>query len=185
MFEVILEKQTPVVAEINDVENWIKENQPLITLFLDYAKTRNDAVGLAANQLSFNGDRCMYRMFASRAVGHGLGKWKVYINPKITDRHGRLIESTEGCLTWPKNKVLAERCEAVSVSYYNRDGSEFGGKIVDYEAKVFQHEQDHLDGVEEVIVERDYRTVKAEKIGRNEPCPCGSKKKYKKCCLNK
>jgi hypothetical protein len=23
-----------------------------------------------------------------------------------------------------------------------------------------------------------------EKIGRNEPCPCGSGKKYKKCCLS-
>ena len=23
------------------------------------------------------------------------------------------------------------------------------------------------------------------KVGRNEPCPCGSEKKYKKCCLNK
>jgi len=27
--------------------------------------------------------------------------------------------------------------------------------------------------------------VKEVKIGRNEPCPCGSGKKYKKCCLNK
>ncbi|WP_202709963.1 SEC-C metal-binding domain-containing protein [Sporosalibacterium faouarense] len=27
--------------------------------------------------------------------------------------------------------------------------------------------------------------VKPKKIGRNEPCPCGSGKKYKKCCLNK
>jgi preprotein translocase subunit SecA len=28
------------------------------------------------------------------------------------------------------------------------------------------------------------KTVKreAEKIGRNDPCPCGSGKKYKKCC---
>ena len=26
---------------------------------------------------------------------------------------------------------------------------------------------------------------KATKIGRNEPCPCGSGKKYKKCCLTK
>lgn len=26
---------------------------------------------------------------------------------------------------------------------------------------------------------------KKKKIGRNEPCPCGSGKKYKKCCLNK
>ena len=24
--------------------------------------------------------------------------------------------------------------------------------------------------------------VKAKKIGRNEPCPCGSGKKYKHCC---
>ena len=23
----------------------------------------------------------------------------------------------------------------------------------------------------------------SEKIGRNEPCPCGSGKKYKKCCM--
>ncbi len=27
--------------------------------------------------------------------------------------------------------------------------------------------------------------VKAKKIGRNDPCPCGSGKKYKQCCLNK
>ena len=26
---------------------------------------------------------------------------------------------------------------------------------------------------------------KAKKIGRNEPCPCGSGKKYKKCCISK
>ena len=26
--------------------------------------------------------------------------------------------------------------------------------------------------------------VKDHKIGRNEPCPCGSGLKYKKCCLN-
>jgi hypothetical protein len=28
-------------------------------------------------------------------------------------------------------------------------------------------------------------TRKKDKVGRNEPCPCGSGKKYKKCCLNK
>jgi preprotein translocase subunit SecA len=27
--------------------------------------------------------------------------------------------------------------------------------------------------------------IKEAKIGRNDPCPCGSGKKYKKCCLNK
>ena len=26
---------------------------------------------------------------------------------------------------------------------------------------------------------------KKDKAGRNDPCPCGSGKKYKKCCLRK
>ena len=33
------------------------------------------------------------------------------------------------------------------------------------------------------IEQRDSRTiVKGDKVGRNDPCPCGSGKKYKKCC---
>jgi len=38
-------------------------------------------------------------------------------------------------------------------------------------------------------IKKEYKTsrtvVNENKIGRNEPCPCGSGKKYKKCCLNK
>ncbi|KLT16039.1 hypothetical protein AA980_21725 [Neobacillus vireti] len=26
------------------------------------------------------------------------------------------------------------------------------------------------------------KTVKNKRVGRNDPCPCGSMKKYKKCC---
>lgn len=37
-------------------------------------------------------------------------------------------------------------------------------------------------------IERDYKAsktiVKETKIGRNDPCPCGSGKKFKKCCGN-
>lgn len=29
---------------------------------------------------------------------------------------------------------------------------------------------------------RQSKIVRSEKIGRNDPCPCGSGKKYKKCC---
>ena len=31
-------------------------------------------------------------------------------------------------------------------------------------------------------VERKPRDESGKKIGRNDPCPCGSGKKYKKCC---
>lgn len=34
-----------------------------------------------------------------------------------------------------------------------------------------------------MLEQKNARTViKGEKIGRNDPCPCGSGKKYKKCC---
>jgi len=32
---------------------------------------------------------------------------------------------------------------------------------------------------------RESKTVHVEKIGRNDPCPCGSGKKFKKCCMGK
>jgi hypothetical protein len=45
----------------------------------------------------------------------------------------------------------------------------------------------HTDEVPEVKIrniEPSYkRTRSSRKVGRNEPCPCGSGKKYKKCCL--
>jgi uncharacterized protein YecA (UPF0149 family) len=30
---------------------------------------------------------------------------------------------------------------------------------------------------------RAHKQLKSTKIGRNQPCPCNSGKKYKKCCL--
>ena len=43
-----------------------------------------------------------------------------------------------------------------------------------------------LTDIERAEVKRDYNktktVVKAKKVGRNEPCPCGSGKKYKQCC---
>ncbi len=32
---------------------------------------------------------------------------------------------------------------------------------------------------------RTVRNVRGKKVGRNDPCPCGSGKKYKKCCMKK
>lgn len=48
------------------------------------------------------------------------------------------------------------------------------------------HNCDHLDGVEEKLVPKlgisQQREMFKPNIGRNEPCPCESGKKYKKCC---
>jgi uncharacterized protein len=34
----------------------------------------------------------------------------------------------------------------------------------------------------EAVLARPQTPVRSEKIGRNDPCPCGSGRKYKKCC---
>lgn len=38
---------------------------------------------------------------------------------------------------------------------------------------------------EDLTYNRSGARLKSVKIGRNDPCPCGSGKKYKKCCINK
>lgn len=37
----------------------------------------------------------------------------------------------------------------------------------------------------DIIVKPQQQINNKPKVGRNDPCPCGSGKKYKKCCLNK
>ncbi|MBA3813245.1 MAG: SEC-C domain-containing protein [Alphaproteobacteria bacterium] len=41
----------------------------------------------------------------------------------------------------------------------------------------------HCHTHESVLRKNLPRAKQVPKIGRNDPCPCGSLKKYKKCCL--
>ena len=43
--------------------------------------------------------------------------------------------------------------------------------------KRIMEEQDQL-----IAQSTQNKTVASQKVGRNDPCPCGSGKKYKKCC---
>ena len=57
----------------------------------------------------------------------------------------------------------------------------------DFLSIVIQHEFDHLLGKtlpeygKEIINPLQIQN-NVPKVGRNDPCPCGSNKKYKKCC---
>ena len=42
-----------------------------------------------------------------------------------------------------------------------------------------------FDAATSTGVYKDRTLRRLPKIGRNMPCPCGSGKKYKKCCINK
>ena len=65
------------------------------------------------------------------------------------------------------------------------------------EAEVFLQPIEEADmtpkqAVERMVSQFDHRTKlgmlrnkRIKEIGKNNPCPCGSGKKFKKCCLNK
>ncbi len=54
--------------------------------------------------------------------------------------------------------------------------------------ELFEEEKKHLQPLPKSNKDGsvgEQTVVKGEKVGRNDPCPCGSGKKYKKCCLGK
>lgn len=57
-------------------------------------------------------------------------------------------------------------------------------KLAKLKAKYFHNGVAAIPCEELVAAGLAPRTRSAKGIGRNEPCPCGSGKKYKKCCLN-
>jgi peptide deformylase len=186
IFEVIPNEQTLRVPDIEDIELFLRQNIYDLTAFREYAETRTDAAGLAANQCSIGGYRFMARAFALRIFNSFDNKplWKLIIDPQITEYIGIKDIKCEGCLTWKGRVVVAERSRAVRVSYYNEVGEKIIGEIYrGFDAQVWQHEINHLNGVPEQIEERSYVEPKALTAGRNDLCPCGSGKKYKNCCL--
>ena len=52
-----------------------------------------------------------------------------------------------------------------------------------YEDDDIDFDEDYYD--DETLPPTDTFVREERKIGRNEPCPCDSGKKYKKCCMKK
>lgn len=72
---------------------------------------------------------------------------RILVNPKIVSSKGEQLEPAEGCLSIPglQGKVL--RAAEVRVKAYDQRGRPITRRAVDMEARVIQHELDHLDGI--------------------------------------
>jgi len=129
-----------------------------------------NGLGLAAPQIAIHKKVCIIR------VPHGLNC--EFVNPVITDMDDEVICKGEGCLSFPGVYVSTKRYNQITV----KDETYPSGIVLsDLDAQVVQHEIDHLNGI--VMFDRQVAsTIAGNKIGRNEPCSCGSGKKYKKCC---
>jgi len=99
---------------------------------------RAPGVGLAANQIGIQ-----KRMFVYDA-GDGLGP-RTVINPQIVETSGEW-DYEEGCLSVPGLSWEILRPNAVHLKGYDLDGNELDIETEEFEARIFQHEVDHLDG---------------------------------------
>ena len=94
-------------------------------------------------------------------------------------------------------KQWADNAEWLGLEIHDKWAGEEGDDagIVEFSAKYAMdgEEQTHRERAEFKMFGEHWRYVdghmvsgppvrKEKKIGRNEPCPCGSGKKYKKCC---
>jgi len=194
---------------MRQVINCLKENNPLINRLLKKVSVdegmkiatelfqilnkRQDGIGLAANQVGID---------AQVAVVN-VREPIVLINPEIVECSNE-IPYYEGCLSFEGKGVHTKRYGDIVVAteqedsklYFSaaKNSSEGTGtweqqtqKTKEYELRKLetvcvQHEIDHLNG-KTIMDRRAVNTIKNEnKIGRNDPCHCGSGKKYKKCC---
>ena len=174
----------------------VEEGYEIARELLEILAARKDGIGLAANQVGID---------AAVAVVN-VREPIILINPEIVSRETE-IPYYEGCLSFPGKGCHTKRYETIEVKSDNVDGTMiFSGVDTGKEAKgtwedgqqkqnrelrtleavCVQHEIDHLNGMrildraQELTIRRTER-----KIGRNEKCPCGSGKKYKKCCIGK
>tara|TARA_R110000868_G_scaffold76573_2_gene220073 strand:- start:14373 stop:14930 length:558 start_codon:yes stop_codon:yes gene_type:complete len=180
-FRVIPDEQTPKTPTIEDVEAFIEEHKELIAEFKLEAQVTSNAIGLAANQCELNGERLNLRMAAIKDVRNH--ETRIAIDPVITKAYGMLRTKIEGCLTWKGRSIVADRYHFVDVEFYTPDGEFHQETHKGFQAQVWQHEINHLNGVEEDVETFFVNVERGRKIGRNEPCPCGSGLRYKKCCI--
>lgn len=88
------------------------------------------------------------------------------INPKILANSTEIVKGWEGCLSIPGIRGLVPRYQAIEIEYTDRNGKVQKQELIDFVARVFQHEYDHLDGIvfldrlestQDIVTEQEYQ----------------------------
>ena len=115
-------------------------------------------VGLAAPQIGVPLRICVVDVSAGRDPSGLL----VLVNPEFIERDGLQLEE-EGCLSIPGFNATVVRPMKVVVKSLDREGQERRHETSGLQARAFQHEMDHLDGL--LFVDR-LRGIKRDLILR-------------------
>ena len=153
-FRIIANEQTPKVESTLFVQDFFIEGSELFTgdsemleKYISFSSRQHNCAGLAANQVSLDGIRIMERFFAIKKNRF----WDIILDPRILKYTGKKEIKEEGCLTWIGKKFEVYRYPSIDVNYYDIKGNFIEDTIKGFEAQVFQHEVDHLNGINENI----------------------------------
>ena len=100
-----------------------------------------NGIGLSANQCGV-----MERVF----VMYSDVKKKEIIacfNPKIVTKSDEEIFMNEGCLTYPGLWLKVKRPDGIEVTYEDENGEKQEKAMFGLEGRIFQHEYDHMEGI--------------------------------------
>lgn len=102
-------------------------------------------------------------------------KFSANIIKRVAERHENFMDVVNKLLE--TNYTFDELLEKYKSRYL--ENKIFSSTTVLYKSKVFSKT---LGIIEEDIEKPSLEGIDLSKIGRNDPCPCGSGKKFKKCC---
>jgi len=83
----------------------------------------------------------------SIALNSNTEEYEYFINPKLEVLGSAQDTRDEGCLSFPDTIVKVRRYKRVRITYYNREGELITKKYSGWNARVIQHEYDHLLGI--------------------------------------
>ena len=102
----------------------------------------HNGVGLSANQIGI--DERAFVMVRDVENNEIL----VCFNPKIIKSYSEEVEFEEGCLSYPDVFLNISRPDKIVIKYEDADKKEHKMKLQGFASRVFQHELDHLDGID-------------------------------------
>ena len=102
----------------------------------------HDGVGLSANQIGMD-----VRAFAMvRDIEYN--DVIVCFNPRIVTRGDECVWCEEGCLSFPDQFINVQRPDKITVKYEDEEGKDHKITLSGFASRVFQHEFDHLNGID-------------------------------------
>jgi len=152
--KIIQNQQTPKTEKAGTAQEFIDQNQKLLEKFIIFARKQYNCVGLASNQISVDGVRITEPFFVVKDITKRLPFWELIIHPEILKYTGKKEVKTEACLTWIGKDIVAERYPEIDVRYFDLKGKVVHKRITGFMAQAFQHEYNHLLGIEENVVDR-------------------------------